>query len=64
MSERRAVPCLACNGTGQDAIKTKIARKCESDPHMWVRCWNCHGNGLDPAELFRWGPHPPLECKL
>ena len=32
-------PCKHCNGTGQ------IDK---------VRCWNCHGNGLDPAEYFTW----------
>jgi hypothetical protein len=34
-------PCRRCDGTGvTDEGK--------------VRCWNCHGNGLDPAEYFAW----------
>jgi DnaJ-class molecular chaperone len=31
--------CKHCKGTGQ--IENK-------------RCWNCNGNGLDPAEYFTW----------
>jgi DnaJ-class molecular chaperone len=50
-----SIPCPKCNGTGQDAEATRQARKagyCDSQAYM--RCWNCHGNGLDPAAYFSW----------
>lgn len=51
--------CPHCRGTGTDAAKTKAARKSgRIDEASTVRCWNCHGNGLDPAEYFDWGDHP------
>lgn len=49
--------CPKCGGTGRDEAATKIARRRECDPHMFIRCFNCAGNGWDPAELFRWGFH-------
>jgi DnaJ-class molecular chaperone len=49
--------CPDCKGTGANIKKTlKIA----SWDSGYVRCWSCNGSGLDPAELFRWGDHPPL----
>lgn len=46
--------CKACRGTGADAAKTK---KAGCSDGSYVRCWECNGNGLDPAEYFRWGGH-------
>lgn len=57
--------CKSCNGTGRDATKTAaLARKDAEFAHRakehgsYVRCWECNGNGLDPAEYFRFGKHP------
>jgi DnaJ-class molecular chaperone len=47
--------CKDCKGTGADIAKT---RRLSGDGY--VMCWSCNGGGLDPAEYFRWGPHPPL----
>lgn len=45
--------CPDCKGTGQDAEKTKKARKTGvCDKHSYIRCWNCNGNGLDPWAYF------------
>jgi hypothetical protein len=49
--------CPACGGTGADAAATAKLRPWEGSH---VHCRACQGNGLDPAELFRWGPHPAL----
>lgn len=48
--------CPDCGGTGADAAKTAAAYKSgalskSSGGH--IRCWNCLGNGLDPAAYFR-----------
>lgn len=40
-------PCPKCNGTGASSVT----------PEGRVRCWNCNGNGADPAEYFRWSSH-------
>ncbi len=60
-------PCPDCRGTGRDEKKTKkLAREDAEFAHRvkhhgtYIRCWTCNGNGSDPAENFRWGPHPPL----
>lgn len=45
--------CPHCNGTGRDSART--ARAIISgfiDKRSWVRCWNCHGNGNNPAADF------------
>jgi hypothetical protein len=41
--------CPACKGTGADIEKT---RKHRGDGY--IMCVPCNGNGLDPAEYFRW----------
>lgn len=46
--------CKACGGTGRDEAKTKKAGCYDGS---YVRCWECNGNGLDPAEFFSWGDH-------
>lgn len=54
-------PCPDCNGTGRDEIKTAAHAKEDAEfRHQvkhhgsYIRCWNCHGNGSDPAAFFRW----------
>ena len=42
--------CPSCKGTGADFAKTKKL----ADKHGYVRCWDCNGNGLDPAAYFNW----------
>ena len=49
--------CQDCRGTGANIAATKKL----TDKLAYVRCWTCVGSGLDPAEIFRWGPHPPLK---
>lgn len=45
--------CPDCHGTGADAKKTAEARKRGICDHAsYIRCWNCNGNGNDPAEDF------------
>lgn len=47
--------CSDCNGTGADRKKTADARrKGICDRRSYIQCWNCNGNGLDPAAYFRW----------
>lgn len=53
--------CPACGGTGKDAKKTEDRAKEDAEfAHRakhhgtYVRCWDCSGNGLDPAAAFRW----------
>lgn len=48
--------CPSCKGTGADIERTKAMRG-----NGYIMCRNCNGNGLDPAEYFRWGDHPPLK---
>lgn len=59
--------CPDCKGTGRDEAKTEaraaedaVFRHRVKHHGSYIRCWTCNGNGLDPAEYFRWGPHPPL----
>lgn len=54
-------PCPSCNGTGRDEQKTAahVERDAEFRHRVkchgsYIRCWNCNGNGLDPAAYFRW----------
>lgn len=56
--------CKECNGTGRSEAKTAARAKEDAEfrhrvKHhgTYVRCWACLGNGLDPAEYFRWGGH-------
>ena len=42
--------CLSCKGTGADIARTLAAPASDSG---YVRCVPCNGNGLDPAEYFR-----------
>lgn len=49
--------CASCKGTGADIAKTM---KLTPSDTGYIRCWDCNGQGLDPAEYFRWGDHPPL----
>ncbi len=53
--------CIGCGGTGRDDRKT--AERAKEDAEFahrvkhhgtYVSCWTCNGNGLDPAEYFRW----------
>lgn len=47
--------CPVCKGTGADAAKTAaMYRSGGYSGH--IRCWNCNGNGLDPAAYFRFSP--------
>jgi hypothetical protein len=62
-----AKTCHDCCGTGRDERKTaEVAKRDAEFRHRvkhhgsFVRCWACNGNGLDPAEYFRWGSHKPL----
>lgn len=50
--------CPHCNGTGADIARTRAMRKTgHIDSRSYIRCWNCNGNGLDPAAYFRFsGP--------
>lgn len=41
--------CRACAGTGKDPNKPKV-------DEGYIRCWECNGNGLDPAAYFTWRP--------
>lgn len=43
--------CPSCKGTGADLKKT--LHRDVSDG-SYVRCWDCNGNGLDPAAYFKW----------
>lgn len=57
--------CSDCKGTGADIARTlekdrKERRVPKEYRGGYIRCWTCNGNGLDPAEYFRWGPHKPL----
>jgi hypothetical protein len=54
MSGEHGTPCPQCNGTGCDEAKTAAMRKREPASTGSIRCWNCNGNGLDPAAYFRW----------
>ncbi len=45
--------CAPCGGTGAKTVHADGSH---------TRCWHCNGNGLDPAEYFRWGNHPPLKA--
>jgi DnaJ-class molecular chaperone len=46
--------CVACKGTGADIDRTKARPAWEQG---YVICNPCNGNGLGPAEYFRWGNH-------
>ncbi len=46
--------CEECNGSGRDEAATKAMYKRESSSTGYIRCWNCNGNGLNPAYFFRW----------
>lgn len=47
--------CPDCNGTGADRDRTFAARRRGIvDSRAYLACWNCAGNGLDPAAYFRW----------
>lgn len=46
--------CPLCDGTGADRARTLAARRTgQCDRASYIRCWNCNGNGLDPAAYFR-----------
>lgn len=47
--------CQDCGGTGADREKTQALRKRECDQKVFVRCWTCCGNGLDPTQFYHWG---------
>lgn len=51
--------CPACNGTGRDEEKTRANRARGTDGY--VMCWDCNGNGLDPAAYFNWKKTPEQE---
>lgn len=44
--------CPFCKGTGVDIARTLAAPASDLG---YIRCSPCNGNGLDPAEYFRWG---------
>ncbi len=47
--------CSHCHGTGADPDRTFAARRTgDCDDRSYIRCWNCNGNGLDPAAYFRY----------
>lgn len=46
--------CTACKGTGADIAKTLERDRREPSATGYIRCRPCNGNGLDPAEYFRW----------
>jgi hypothetical protein len=43
--------CEACRGTGADIKKTLALKSYDAG---YIMCRVCNGNGLDPAEYFRW----------
>lgn len=54
--------CPDCNGTGRNEKRTlaRVGRDADFRHRArhhgtYVRCWNCHGNGPDPAAFFSWG---------
>lgn len=51
--------CIVCKGTAADIVKTEERDRREPSAFGYVSCRTCNGNGLDPAEYFCWGNHPP-----
>lgn len=47
--------CSDCGGTGANIAATIARPAYESG---YVLCWTCNGNGLDPAEYFRFSGKP------
>jgi hypothetical protein len=48
--------CPSCKGTGADIARTLAA---PASSVGYIRCRPCNGNGLDPAEYFRWSDQAP-----
>lgn len=46
--------CPDCKGTGADITKTEARDRREPSAGGYAMCRSCNGNGLDPAEYFRW----------
>lgn len=42
--------CQSCKGTGAD-IKKTLQKDVQKG--SYIMCWDCNGNGLDPAAYFR-----------
>lgn len=53
--------CPDCRGTGADLRRTMERDRREPSSTGYVMCRACCGNGLDPAEYFRWSSHNSRE---